>query len=574
MSSRRRRQLTPENMASSTNRRAADILKTLDARRLNKPLSQNAYLDMDGNAEDQNDNAEWSEETNGFLRVPQRSSYSSLSGCPSIDISRETDSINPMPNVTWHSRRQTLENAEVIAGEQRSNRSRRRSQETVDSKARGFSRVLVAQNLAKSCVGFKEGNNQLLGSEKTKQNKKEGKEEDDRSIQQPDEEISQVAWDKDGAEMLSRDYVKGLNQRLFFGGSTNVNEHKRLIREIQYLKSQRHQQLRKDDHVIAQQRQKIMKDKEDFQKAINDAQKSKSKKREKKTVALPAMPRFFHPDYTHRKTQVAVSELAYLARRTHASAGVSKSHLGVVIAETIREMPAKLYQLGILDEKEGNAAELLLEIRDALDTLGQRRSIASVGTGASKISMDTEMQEMMKANRRREIVEAILETTRAEIERGKDTTKFSMDILKRTSNQVASEEESTQTRKILEFHSKLLQSHPFVSQAILMGGVIPSNLGGLGGRDFGREEKHQKQKKKKSSDTQSSFDLLQQEETKKGYCTVLNLLRAVNLFETKSVRDRISKWNQQMAKEKLDLENAAKRKKYKPPQNIYKLQGI
>ena len=28
-------------------------------------------------------------------------------------------------------------------------------------------------------------------------------------------------------------------------------------------------------------------------------------------------------------------------------------------------------------------------------------------------------------------MEAILETTRAEIERGKDTTKFSMDILKR-----------------------------------------------------------------------------------------------------------------------------------------------
>lgn len=36
--------------------------------------------------------------------------------------------------------------------------------------------------------------------------------------------------------MLSAQYVKGLNQRLFLGGATNVNEHKRLVREIQLLK--------------------------------------------------------------------------------------------------------------------------------------------------------------------------------------------------------------------------------------------------------------------------------------------------------------------------------------------------
>ena len=73
---------------------------------------------------------------------------------------------------------------------------------------------------------------------------------------------------------------------------------------------------------------------------------------------------------------------------------------------------------------------------------------------------------------------------------------------------------------------------------------------------------------------QLSFDVLQQEETKKGYCTVLNLLRAVNLYETKCVRDRISKWNRQMAKEKIELETAPKRTKYKKAQNLYELRGI
>ena len=48
--------------------------------------------------------------------------------------------------------------------------------------------------------------------------------------------ISSGLWNKDGGEMLSSEYVKGLNQRLFIGGSKNVEEHKKLIRDMQLLK--------------------------------------------------------------------------------------------------------------------------------------------------------------------------------------------------------------------------------------------------------------------------------------------------------------------------------------------------
>jgi len=122
-------------------------------------------------------------------------------------------------------------------------------------------------------------------------------------------------WNKEGGELLSRDYLKGINQRLFLGGSNNINEHKRLIKEIQVLKGQRRHAIRQKEQLIAHQRQMIMKGKEDFQNKIAAAQNSKKGKKKKPKAALPPMslPKLFHPEYTHRKTQVAINEIAQMA---------------------------------------------------------------------------------------------------------------------------------------------------------------------------------------------------------------------------------------------------------------------
>lgn len=466
-------------------------------------------------------------------------------------------------------RRATLEDVEVRKNEGNSlELGHRRSHGTVGTSSSGkarLTRALAANNISKPLNVAIQSDDKTKKSKNVDDDKRENR-NSNGNIAIASDDVSSTNWSKDGPEMLSAQYVKGLNQRLFLGGATNVNEHKRLVREIQLLKSQRMQQVRKDDHLISQQRQKIMRGKEDFQKKIAAAQQ-KGKRKGKAAAPPPiSMPRLFHPEYTHRKTQVHVDEIALLVKGTK---DVRKSsRLGQVISSNIKDMPAKLFRLGLADEKEGAAAELVLEIRDACE-LESKTSLLS-----KNVDMDREIQALIMANRRKEIVEGIIEKTRNEMERRKGVEgSYSRGDMKAVATSgPGTEENPDDVRNTLMLHSKLLQSHPLVTQAILLGGNIPSNLGGLGGRDFGREEKITTKVKKSTDSSKDSFELLQQEETKKGYCTVLGLLRAINIIETKCVQNRISKWCQQMAAEKV-LERT--RTKYQRTENqLVPLRGI
>jgi len=246
-----------------------------------------------------------------------------------------------------------------------------------------------------------------------------------------------------------------------------------------------------------------------------------------------------------------------------------------VISDGVKDIQSRLFNLGLVGEKEGTAAELLLEIRDAMEVLSLRTSKSSLLTNGTTGTMDQEIQAIIMANRRKEIVETIVENTRLALESLKaGKSSFLKENMKGQGVANAApgnEEDQMQIMNTLALHSKLLQSHPLVQQAILLGGNIPPNLGGLGGRDFGREEK-EKPKKKLSEDSTSDSLLLQQEETKKGYCTVLGMLRALNLIETKCVRDRISKWCRQMATEKMASDRV--RTKFKKAENMITLRTI
>ena len=135
-----RRPSTPKRLPTSSFRREQDILAALSEERLNQPLSASAFIadqnhdddhgDQNNSAKDQSQGLEnlnesaddknnSAEDVKSNLRVPQRSSFASIleHPCPEIDVSaRETESPLQRPNAVWHSRRPTLENAEVLAG--------------------------------------------------------------------------------------------------------------------------------------------------------------------------------------------------------------------------------------------------------------------------------------------------------------------------------------------------------------------------------------------------------------------------------------------------------------------------
>lgn len=492
---------------------------------------------------------------------------------------------NEKPNCDANFRRPTLEEKQILEQLQEDERhSHRRDSQDSNHRLSKMSRALAANNLShKSTVVFEgkeesEKKPKKKTSKVSKNKKEESKEENRENENGNGGNETAIDWNAEGPDILSDEYLKGLNQRLFLGGPTNLNEHKKLIRDLQILRSQRQQQVHKNEHLMTKQRQKIMKGKEDFQNKIAAAQKTKKGKKKVKKAAPPiSLPPLFNPQYTHRKTQVSVNEIALLAKgqilQKPGINGEKKfSRLGHIIAGIIHQIPARLFLLGIIDEEEGKAAELLLEIKDKVDMLKNQESKLSLATAQS--SMDGEIQAIIMANRRREIVESIIEATQKKMESKIMTRKRSTDV-KAANVTAGSEEDPDQVMRTLEMQSKLLQSHPFVAQAILLCGKIPQNLGGLGGRDFGREEKA-KIIPKKSEDSEdsehNSFDLLQQEETKKGYCTVLGLLRATNMLETKCVQDRISQWCRQTAEETAAKKRA--RTKFKPGMDLIPLRNL
>jgi len=371
-------------------------------------------------------------------------------------------------------------------------------------------------------------------------------------------------WDKSGS-LLGPDYLKGLTSRMV-GNSKNVADHKLLEVNLNIMRKQRAQVLHSWEAKLKREQQILINNKAEWEMRKMKGRKKTAKAKlaiEKAKEALQeAMSRPTNRTYIHRFTKGAIEGIADLAK--------GRNFMASNIRQTLHRFKDILAKVGIYGEIERKNAELLLQMRDHLEGLSAfepeflRRLQQTLPPDSPPAAFDI-LVDQIKVSRRDELLaeyeKVFVERLKAVVVslNGNKNADVNVnqnnvtDAMKEAMAQVKREAVQAQ----LYHQSLLLQSHPFVSSAILLGKEIPYGYGGLGNKGEKKKEDlgEIKVKKKQKED---SMDMFGMDEDQSGMSSMRDVFVAMNMVETKDVTDRVGVWLEKVEKEKAAAEEMDK----------------
>lgn len=392
-----------------------------------------------------------------------------------------------------------------------------------------------------------------------------------RKISKQSEAAFQV-WDKSGS-LLSPAYLKGLTSRIV-GNSQNLAEHKLLEVNLDIMRKQRAQVIHSWEARLKREQQIILNNKAEWEMRKMRGRKQTAKAKlaiEKAKEALQeAMSRPINRTFIHRFTRADAETIAELAR--------GRNFMATNIRRTLHRFKDILARVGITGESERKNAEILLQMRDHLEGLSSfepeylRKLQQTLPPDSPPAAFDI-LIEQIKVNRREELLgdyeKAYFEYLKKsgvkaklvnlEINRNADdqdrnrNNNAATDAMKEAMAQIKREAVAAQ----LYNQSMLLQSHPFVTSAILLGKEIPYGYGGLGNKgDKKKEDMGEIKVKKKAKE--DSMDMFGMGEDLSGMNSMRDVFMAMNMVDTKDVTDRIGIWLEKMEASKLAAEETAR----------------
>jgi len=387
------------------------------------------------------------------------------------------------------------------------------------------------------------------------------------------EESFQV-WDKSGS-LLSPGYRKGLTSRIV-GNSQNLAEHKLLEVNLNVMRKQRAQAIHSWDAKLKREQQIGINNKAEWEmrkmRGRKQTKKAKMAIEKAKEALQEAMSRPINRTFIHRFTRADVDTISEFAK--------GRNFMAANIRQTLHRFKDILSKVGIYGEAERKNAELLLQMRDYLEGLSAfepeflKKLQATLPPDSPPAAFDI-LIDQIKVNRREELLgdyeKAWFEYSKsngakgrlapvdhnknADSEDGNRSNNAATDAMKEAMAQVKREAVSAQ----LYNQSLLLQSHPFISTAILLGKELPYGYGGLGNRgDKKKDDMGEMKVKKKERKDSMEFNM---DDDQSGMSSLRDVFIAMNMVDTKDVTDRIGIWLLKMETDKVASEEADRIKK-------------